>query len=171
MTMKELERCIELYGKDIYTFCVYLAKNQECADDLYQDTFLKAVEIIDRIDGEVNVKGYLLSISVRLWKNTKRKWAWRNRIAPAFEPAEDWNTGLVYEEKDQVLDAEQSAVIRSSIAKLPEKYRVIILLYYMEEMPQEKIADILHVPVGTVKSRLYAARRLLKSDLEEYFHE
>ena len=171
MTMKELERCIEVYGKDIYTFCLWLAKNQEYADDLYQDTFLKAIEVIDRIDSEENMKSYLLSISIRLWKNRKRKWAWRNRIAPTVEMTEDFHVDLSYEENDRVLDNEKSAVIKSAIAALPEKYRIIILLYYMEEVPQEKIAEMLHVPGGTVKSRLYAARKLLKSELEEYFHE
>ena len=171
MTMKELERCIEVYGKDLYTFCLWLAKNQEYADDLYQDTFLMAIEIIDRIDREENIKSYLLSISVRLWKNRKRKWAWRNRIAPTVEMEEGFHVDLAYEEKDRVLDHEKSTVVKSAIAALPEKYRVIILLYYMEEVPQERIAAILHVPVGTVKSRLYAARKLLKSELEEYFHE
>ena len=171
MTMKELERCIEVYGKDLYTFCLWLAKNQEYADDLYQDTFLMAIEIIDRIDREENIKSYLLSISVRLWKNRKRKWAWRNRIAPTVEMEEGFHVDLAYEEKDRVLDNEKSTVVKSAIAALPEKYRVIILLYYMEEVPQERIAAILHVLVGTVKSRLYAARKLLKSELEEYFHE
>ena len=171
MTMKELERCIEAYSKDIYTFCLWLAKNQEYADDLYQDTFLTAMEVIDRIDIEENMKSYLLSISIRIWKNRKRKWAWRNRIAPTAEIADDFNVDLACEEKDRVLEGEKSAVLKSAIAALPEKYRVIILLYYMEEMPQEKIAEILHVPTGTVKSRLYAARKLLKSELEGYFHE
>ena len=171
MTMKELERCIEVYGEDIYTFCLWLAKSREYADDLYQDTFLTAIEVVDRIDSEENIKSYLLSISVRLWRNRKRKWAWRNRIAPTVEMADDFHVDLAYEEKDRVLDDEKSAVIKSAIATLPEKYRVIILLHYMEEVSQEKIAAILHVPVGTVKSRLYVARKLLKSELEEYFHE
>ena len=171
MTMKELERCIEVYGKDIYTFCLWLAKSGEYADDLYQDTFLTAIEVIDRIDSEETMKSYLLSISLRLWKNRKRKWAWRNRIAPTVEMDENFPVDLAYEEKDRTLEDEKSAVINSAIAALPEKYRVIILLYYMEEIPQEKIAAILHVPIGTVKSRLYAARKLLKSELEEYFHE
>ena len=171
MTMKELERCIEVYGKDLYTFCLWLAKNQEHADDLYQDTFLTAIEVIDRIDNEDNIKSYLLSISIRIWKNRKRKWAWRNRIAPTVEITEDIDVDLACEEKDRVLEGEKTVVIKTAIAALPEKYRIIILLYYMEEVSQDKIASILHVPIGTVKSRLYTARKLLKSELEEYFHE
>ena len=171
MTMKELESCIEAYGKDIYTFCLHLAGRQELAEDLYQDTFLTAVEVIERIDKEANMKSYLLSISIRIWKNTKRKWAWRNRIAPTLDLVENFSTDIAYEERDSVLEDEKSAVLKSAIEKLPEKYKIIILLYYMEEVPQEKIAKILHLPIGTIKSRLYAARKILKSELEEYFHE
>ena len=112
MTMKELEMCIEVYGRDIYTFCVWLAKNQEYADDLYQDTFLTAIEVIDRIDSEENMKSYLLSISIHIWKNRKRKWAWRNRVAPTVEITEDFNVDLVYEEKDSVLEGKKSAVLQ-----------------------------------------------------------
>ncbi len=44
MTMKELESCIEVYGKDIYNFCLYLTRDRELAEDLYQDTFLIAIQ-------------------------------------------------------------------------------------------------------------------------------
>ncbi len=81
MTKKELENCIWEYGKDIYSFCRSLTLNLQEADDLYQDTFLKAVEVIREIEYEKNPKSYLLSIALRLWKNKKRKYAWRNRIA------------------------------------------------------------------------------------------
>ncbi len=171
MTMKELESCIEAYGKDIYTFCLHLAGNKELADDLYQDTFLTALEGMERIDKEANTKSYLLSISIRIWKNTKRKWAWRNRIAPTSEIVENSAIDIAYEEKDGVLEDERLEVVKSAIERLPGKYKIIILLYYMEEMPQEKIAKILHLPTGTIKSRLYAARKILKSQLEEYFYE
>lgn len=171
MTIKELESCIEVYGKDIYTFCLHLARDQELANDLYQDTFLTAVEVLDRIDSKENWKSYLLSISIRIWKNTKRKWAWRNRIAPTMKLEDDSNVNFAYEEQDNVLEHEKSELLRSAIEHLPEKYKLVILLYYMEELPQEEIAKILHIPTGTVKSRLYTARQLLKSELEEYFHE
>lgn len=51
------------------------------ADDLYQDTFLKAMELIPKIDNDQNPKSYLLSIAVHIWKNKKQKFAWRKRIA------------------------------------------------------------------------------------------
>ena len=81
MTKKELEICIAEYGKDIYSFCRQLTVSLQEADDLYQDTFLKALELIPKIDNNKNPKSYLLSIAVHIWKNKKRKFAWRKRIA------------------------------------------------------------------------------------------
>ncbi len=72
MTKRELEMCIDEYGKDIYSFCKRLTNNKLEADDLYQDTFLKAVQCRDKIEYGSNPKSYLLSIALRLWKNKKK---------------------------------------------------------------------------------------------------
>lgn len=171
MTMKELESCIEVYGKDIYNFCMHLTRDRELAEDLYQDTFLTAIQKQRQIEDTGNVKGYLLSVSIGLWKNAKRKLAWRNRIAPMGQLDDVKEHFLSYTEQDVVLVDEQKIIIRNAVQRLSEKYRIVILLFYMQELSQEEIANVLHIPVGTVKSRLYTAKKLLKSELEEYFHE
>lgn len=171
MTMKELESCIEAYGKDIYNFCLHLTKETEQAEELYQDTFLTAVEIRGRINNTENPKSYLLSICVRLWKNKQRKWAWRNRISPISTLVEACNKDVFHEDTDTILEAEKIMVVRKSIQKLDDKYRLVVLLYYMEELSLKQISQILHLPTGTIKTRLYTARKLLKSELEGYFYE
>lgn len=88
MTKLELERCITKYGKDIYSFCRQLTGNSWLADDLFQDTFLTAMRLLGKLESEQNPKSYLLSIALRLWKNKKRKYAWRKRIADV-EPYEE----------------------------------------------------------------------------------
>ena len=80
MTIQELEQIIALHGKEIYSFCNSLTGNRILADELYQDSFLKATEKLDRLQADGNIKSYLLSVALRLWKNQKRKFAWRNRI-------------------------------------------------------------------------------------------
>ena len=105
MTEQELEMCVSQYGKDIYSFCKYLTGNSHEADDLYQDTFLKAVERKEKIDYEQNSKSYLLSIVLRVWKNKKRKYAWRKRIVDVQPIIDEKNvdmndpTALSLEEK------------------------------------------------------------------------
>lgn len=89
MTEFELEQCINEYGRDIYSFCKHLTGNRQDADDLYQDTFLKALELQRKIRWEENPKSYLLSVAVRLWKNRRRKVVWRNRIAPVISIEEE----------------------------------------------------------------------------------
>ncbi len=201
MTGRELEKCIELYGKDIYSFCRYLTQQIQEADDLYQDTFLKAIELREKIDFQENPRSYLLSITTRLWNNRKRKAGWRSRIArqqryideaeitgnavsvfvgentakkamgenSGYRPKEEGNSDNSPEKI--LLDLEKRSQVRQAVKELPEKYRIVILLHYMEELGIEEIAGICELPNGTVKSRLHQARKMLKKRLEAVLHE
>lgn len=175
MTKQELEACIDEYGKDIYSFCRHLAGSRQEADDLYQDTFLKAVELSQNIDDTGNPKSYLLSISVRIWKNKKRKFAWRKRIADICPITEEKDAQIRAPEEllpeQQVLGREKQELVRQAVDHLPKQLRVIVLLYYMEELSTRQIAAVLKIPAGTVKSRLYQARKRLEKELEDVLYE
>jgi len=170
MDRLELEQCIQEYGKDIYSFCKHLTCNVQEADELYQDTFLKAVELQQKIDWQENPKSYLLSVAVRLWNNHRRKAAWRNRIAPivalAEERDENRTDGVEPSPEETYLVNEEKQMVQNAVNKLPEKLRVCVLLYYMEELSVTQIAKTLKLPEGTIKSRLYQARKLLEKELE-----
>ena len=171
MTKQELEQCIHEYGKDIYSFCKHLTCNQQEADDLYQDTFLTAMELQQKIDRKENPKSYLLSIAVRIWKNRKRKYAWRNRIAPTETLIEECNEGAIVgteaSPEEVLISGEKAGIVRRAVDKLPERLKVCVLLFYMEELSVMQIASVLKVPEGTVKSRLYQARKRLEKELED----
>lgn len=174
MNHEELEACIQAYGKDIYSFCRQLTKDRQEADDLYQDTFLKMVEICERLDLEKNPKGYLLSVSVNLWRNRRRKSAWRQRITGPEISAEDTVTEIPsggQSVEEQMISREEKALVRHAVERLPEKYRLPVLLFYMEELKLSEIAGILGIPQGTVKSRLYKAKKVLKKELEVVLNE
>lgn len=174
MNHKELEACIQAYGKDIYSFCRQLTGSRQEADDLYQDTFLKIVEICGRLDFENNPKGYLLSVSVNLWRNRKRKFAIRQRITGPEISMDDTVPELPSAEQsveDQMISREEKDLVRRAVEKLPEKYRMPILLFYMEELKITEIAEILGIPQGTVKSRLYKAKKVLEKELEVVLNE
>lgn len=168
MKVAELEKCIELYGKDIYAFCRQLTYSKQEAEELYQDTFLKAMELIHKIKIEENPKSYFLSITLRLWKNSKRKYARRRKIADMTsltdEKQDIEESG--YSLEDEVIARERAREVREAIKELAEKYRLPVYLYYMEELPVQEIASVLKIPKGTVKSRLYQARELLRKKLE-----
>lgn len=171
MTKQELEWCISEYGKDIYSFCRYLTKSLPEADDLYQDTFLMAVELIEKIDYENNPKSYLLSIALRIWKNKKRKFAWRNRIAemqPLVEE-KDIDRGMSSEQtpEELLICKETEEMVRQAVASLPDKLKPVVLLFYMEGLQVSQIAVVMKIPEGTVLSRLHHARKVLRKKLED----
>lgn len=174
MTIQQLDQVIALYGREIYSFCLHLTKSRMEADELYQDTFLTATEQTDKLNADGNPKSYLLSVALRLWKNKKRKLAWRQRIAPVeelFENTQEADFGVKEDALYDYLKKEQRQVVEKAVLKLDDKYRIPILLYYMQEMSVAEAAAVMKIPQGTVKSRLAAARKHLESELEDYFHE
>ena len=66
MTKQELTECIDTYGRDIYSFCRHMTGNVQEAEELYQDTWLKTVELLESIDSTGNVKSYCLTVALRL---------------------------------------------------------------------------------------------------------
>lgn len=174
MTMTELERWILIYGGEIYSFCKYLAGSKQEADDLYQDTFLRAASWCEKMDQAQNPKSFLLTVAVNLWKNKRRKSAWRNRIA--VMESIDGEKLKTLESKEETpeetcVSKEERAMVYQAVLKLNEKYKSVILLYYMEDMNLSEIAGILGIPIGTVKSRIHKARAILKKELEVVLDE
>lgn len=169
MTIQELEQVIALHGNEIYSFCRSLTGNKILADELYQDSFCKVMEQLDRLQADGNIKSYLLSVALRLWRNQKRKSAWRNRIAPMEglweETVKDGQEGSE-DVLQEVLRQERCQAVRQAVSLLKDRYKIPVLLYYMEEMSVSQIAKIMGIPPGTVKSRLHKARKQLESELE-----
>ncbi len=175
MNNMQLEQCIREYGKNVYAFCSQLTGNKQEAEELYQDTFLKAVELKEKMDWERNPGSYLISIALRIWKNKKRKYAWRNRIAKTEIFTEEMAGGESGRQEDSTEETffrkEQQRQVREAVAKLEEKYRIPVYLYYSQQFTTEQIGKVLKLPQGTVKSRLYKARKLLKKELEVILDE
>lgn len=175
MTKQELKMCIDEYGKDIYSFCKHLTNNLPEADDLYQDTFLTAVELKEKIEFGNNPKSYLLSVALRIWKNKKRKFAWRRRIADVRPMADereiDTGESAELSLEDRIIIKEKDEAIRMAVNRLPEKFKIAVLLFYMEDLSTAQIAETMKIPIGTVLSRLHQARKILKKELEDVLHE
>ncbi len=171
MTKQELEMCIDEYGKDIYSFCKHLTNNPLEADDLYQDTFLMAIELKEKIEYSKNPKSYLLSIALRIWKNKKRKFAWRKRIADVQSIADerdvDMGESAELSLEERITMKEKDESIRMAVDRLPERFKVVVLLFYMEDLSTAQIAETMKIPIGTVLSRLHQARKILKKELED----
>lgn len=170
MNKQLLEHYIEAYGTDIYSFCIRLTQNRELAEELYQDTFLAMREKEDWKE-EGNVKSYLLGITIKLWQNRKRKFAWRKRIAAEIPLSKE--QGLEAFSADENLEQhmvskEEQEAVWKAVYKLPEQLRIVILLYYMEDFKVAEIAEKLSLSISNVKSKLMRARRYLKQELEDF---
>ena len=168
MNKEDAEKIITEYGKMLYSFCLHCTRNKESADDLYQDTFLIALGK-GEIEQEANPKSYLITVAMNLWRNQMRKTAWRKRIVDiSFLDSED--LALIADEEysveEEVQRRQEEILIRKSVLELPEKLRIVMLAYYMEDMSIEEIASALQIPVGTVKSRMNKAKKVLKEKLQ-----
>lgn len=73
MSVEDMEEMINLYGDDLFRFCFHLVNNREEAEELYQETFVKAFQLRNKINRCGNVKSFLMGIAANLWKNALRK--------------------------------------------------------------------------------------------------
>ena len=170
MNKQLLEHYIEAYGTDIYSFCIRLTQNRELAEELYQDTFLAMCEKEDWKE-EGNVKSYLLGITIKLWQNRNRKFAWRKRIAAEIPVSKE--QGLEAFSADENLEQhmvskEEQEAVWKAVYKLPEQLRIVILLYYMEDFKVAEIAEKLSLSISNVKSKMIRERIYLKQELEDF---
>lgn len=172
---QELENLAHRYGDSIYGFCLHLTGSPEYADDLYQDTFLKAIEIQHKIklsgseQDWQSAKNYVIGIAIRLWKKTVSKKGKR-----AYDMAlEDCQEYLVYPDElvSQIEKKELYHHLYQITGKLPDKLKAVIYMHYFLEMNLEEIASVLHIPKGTVKSRLFLARKQIAKEMEEMGYE
>ena len=175
MTRDEFESLLIRYEKDIYAVCLRLTGSRDEADELFQDTWLAAMEQKDAIDFRRNPKSWLIGKAVLQWKAKKRKYARRQRIAPQADADEQLES--VYFVSRQPLpeqvaeDQEIAKILSQEVSALKERYRIVVVLHYAMDLTAAEIADILKIPSGTVESRLYKARKILRERMEEHGYE
>jgi len=159
-------KLINEYGNSLYRFCRRLTYSKEDADDLFQETFLKVLAQPHKINASDNPQSFLFSTALYIWKSWKRKFARRNRIVPICEF--DENIPMVGDVEDQLIKQEENQRVRDLVNALPDKFKIPIFLYYMSEFTVSDIAKTMNLPIGTVKSRLFKARKLIEKGLVQY---
>jgi len=174
MNTYEFEQFVRNNGKDILRFCRITCGNQESGDELYQDTMLKLLEKRQHLDFQQNIRSYALSISILLWKNKKKKYMNRKRLISmeSIDYMENEGNSSIADisaisPETCIIQKELNNTVKTLVSNLPERYRIPIYLYYSANMSVQEIAEVLHIPKGTVKSRMNKARNLLKNELEE----
>lgn len=168
------------YLGTLYNYAFYLTKEEDDANDLVQDTFVKAFRFMDNFQEGTNEKAWLFKIMKNGFINDYRKktnkpihFSFDNIIETNDGDASDEYTpqGNINHEINDPTDHFRGMMgdeITSALEKLPVDYRQIIILADIEEFSYEELSDILEIPIGTVRSRLFRARNLLKGRLQQY---
>ena len=157
----------------LYNFALKMTRDSDDANDLVQETYLKAFRFFDKFEKGTNCKAWLFRIMKNTYINNYRKKTKEpgkvdyDEIENFYENIKASSTDSAHLEKelyDNLLDDELSGAISS----LPEDFRTVVILCDIEGMTYEEIADFIDCPVGTVRSRLHRARKMLFTKLYDY---
>lgn len=149
----------------LYNFAVRLSRHPPTAEDLVQETYVRAFRFAHRFEPGTNLRAWLFQIL----RNTFLTFYRRDARQPAVLDKE------VMDSSDDVWGLEAPGVsvtqaldLERALGQLPEEFRSVLLFADLEGFPLGEIAQIMDIPVGTVKSRLFRARRLLRQSLADY---
>lgn len=159
------------YRGPLYTLLFRMVRNKEETEDLVQEAFMKAFGSLGTFNEEFAFSTWLYKIAINntidhLRKKRLRTYSLDKPIQSRVGEVKREYPDVTWAADKEVLSAEKSAIIERAIAELPEKYRVAIILRHTEEKSYEEIAEILNIPLGTVKARIFRAREALKRKLK-----
>ncbi len=155
----EVEKWMREYGTEILRIAYLYVGDIQIAEDIFQEVFLKAYQGFADFQEKSSVKTWLIRIAINSCKDYLKS-AWKRRVTPMDEATEQsLRSPDAYEQVEQEADAEK---VREAVFSLPEQYREVIVCFFYQELSLEETAQALHIPVGTVKSRLSRAKEKLK---------
>lgn len=143
------------YRDNLFAAAFNVCRNAADADDIVQETFVQYYVMKKEFDSEQHIRAWLLRVAINKAKNVNRSF-WRQHKVPL----EDYMETLAFE-------TPQVETLFETVMKLPEKYRIIIHLYYYEEYSVCEIANVLKLTQSNVKVRLARGRKMLKEVLKE----
>lgn len=168
------DQLVERYHDKIYGLTYNMTSNREDAEDLTQEIFIKAYEALPRFKGKSSFYTWLYRIGVNKTINYRKK---RNRKRALSLDSFDQEVKMdeVYHDltaKGSPLRSmslsELQKKLNEALQKLSEKHRTVVVMHDMQGIPHEEIAKVVGASVGTVRSRLFYARRQMQADLSEF---
>jgi RNA polymerase sigma-70 factor (ECF subfamily) len=156
----------ELFKDVVYRTALAITRDKHAAEDILQECFVRLYHYAGSIDVERPLKPWLYRVVVNL------SYDWFSR-KPTLQPLDDvleWLSGLpgVFPSPDhKAEERELHKMVRDVIKELPMSHQAVVILYYLENLSLEEVAEVVELPVGTVKSRLYHARKRLRDALAQ----
>jgi RNA polymerase sigma-70 factor (ECF subfamily) len=154
--MRTLERWVTAYQPVVYRAAYLILRDTHAAEDVAQETFLRAYRAAHRVQPGEGVRPWLYRIAVNTALNELRR---RKRETAAVTRLE-----AVHAAPDPAEASDTSSVVSAAIERLPERLRLAVICRYFLDLSENEMANVLRVRPGTVKSRLFEARRLLAGD-------
>lgn len=162
MTGAELNKILNEYGGNISRFCYSLCKNEYEAEELYQETCLKLLKSDFTIRSKQETLSFAYQTCRSVYRDTYRQIQRRSKYE-----VRDLDEDYIENIPDITTDDYIYDDLYNAVNKLSSKYKSVITLIYFDELSEKEAAQILGIPPGTVKSRLYKAKQLLKKELEK----
>ena len=174
-----MEDLVLRYQDRLYSTVYRIVSNPEDAADLVQETFVKAMENLAKFEGKSSLYTWLFRIAVNQAISHRRKERYRQTVTLDGDESDHVNQQAANlrcqlaqtTENDPAADAEtrmDHQRLLDALRKLDEEFRIVLVLRDVEGCDYDRIADILEVPVGTVKSRLFRARLALRSAVQDH---
>ena len=148
---------VNQFHRDVYRFAYRLTGEADWAEDIVQSTYLKAFERLEQLKDFQKAKSWLLAIARTTFLGELRK-----RKSWVFTDAElDGAQVPILKESTSV----DSARLQNALLEMPEQFRIVVVMHYLQQESYREIAEQLQIPIGTVMSRLSRAKRMLKAKL------
>ena len=162
---------VRKYEKQVYNFAYRLTSNYDDANDVAQDAFLRVFNAIGSFRGDASFSTWLFRITTNVFLDErKRSKAHPHSSLDEYLELDETSVARQIEDPSPTPDAvleenERAQILQSAIGDLPEYQRAMVMLYHGQQKSYEEIAEIMDLPIGTVKSRLNRARLALKEKL------
>jgi len=164
---------VDLYKDKIFHHAYRMLNNKHEAEDAVQDTFLRLYKNLDRYDESQKFSTWIFRIATNLCIDRLRKrrptYSLDAEVTDGDGTSNDFYTMMPSDEdtpEKQVIVSETQQQILNAIETMPEKYKSIVMLRYMQDLSLQEISDVLDMPVTTIKTRLHRGREFLRKKLE-----
>jgi len=157
---------------DVYRFARSLTRDPSDAEDVVQDTYLRAFRSWHTFQPGTDIRRWLFTIARNVFLRSRERGQRevtldddQSAVVDAAQAHESWVRGGL----DPILDrTDLGPAITDALAQLPESFRSVVVLVDLEDQPYEAAAEVLGIPVGTVRSRLFRGRKLLQVSLAQH---